>query len=142
MRLAVLYAAAEAVQVTLADEDVFIGLLEVEHDTMHPVDRLLESFKVRGDRDNVLVKGANLELMILKVPRNVLLVRLGIDVFLELSHIEIVPDADHSLVPANELILEFQPELIDVLLDLRFELLLVEVHIGKQVINLFLVDLV
>ena len=109
---------------------------------MHPVDRLLESFEVRGDRNNILVKGANLELMVLKVPRNVLLVRLGIDVFLELGHVEIVPDADHSLVPANELILKFQPELIDALLDLRFELLLVEVHIGKQISNLFLVDLV
>ena len=104
--MAVLYAAAEAVQVTLADEDVFIGLLEIEHDTMHPVDRLLESFKVRGDRDNVLVKGANLELMILKVSRYVLLVRLRIDVFLELCHIEIVSDCDHSLVPANEFILK------------------------------------
>ena len=80
--------------------------------------------------------------MILKVSRNVLLIRLCIDVFLELGHVEIVSDCNHSLVPANELILKFQPELIDTLLNLRFDLLLVEVHIGEQVSDLFLVNLV
>ena len=106
LRLAILYTATEAVQVTLANEYVLIGLLELENDAMHPVDCSLESFKVRGNRDNVLVQSANLELMILKVSRYVLFVRLRIDVFLELCHIEIVSDCDHSLVPANEFILK------------------------------------
>ena len=109
---------------------------------MHPVYRLLESLEVGSYRDYVLIKSADLELMILKVSRDILLIRLRIDEFLELCHIEIVPDADHSLIPANELVFEFEPELIDTLLNLSLDLLFVEAHIWQQILNLFLANFV
>ena len=49
---------------------------------MHPVDRLLESFKVGSDCDNILVKCTDLKFVILEVSRDILLVRLCIDEFL------------------------------------------------------------
>ena len=109
---------------------------------MHPVNRLLESLEVGSYRDNILIKSADLELMILKVSRDILLVRLRIDEFLELCHVEIVPDADHSLVPANELVFKLEPELVDALLNLSLDLLLVEAHIWQQILYLFLANFV
>ena len=109
LRLSIFDSTAETVKVALAYKHVFIGLLELKNHGMHPVYCLLEGFKVGRYRDNVLVESTNLELMILEVTRDVLLVRLGINELLELSHIKFIPDSYHPLVPAHQLLLKLDP---------------------------------
>lgn len=67
LQLTIFYAAAQSVKVSLSDEDVFVGFLELNDDTVHPIDRLLEGLEVLGDGHDVLVQSRDLELVVLEV---------------------------------------------------------------------------
>lgn len=54
-RLAIFYAAAQAVQIALAHNNVLVHFLEFDHNGVHLVDSCLESLEVLGDGDNVFV---------------------------------------------------------------------------------------
>ena len=112
LRLTILDAAAQTVQISLAKKHVFVGLLELENDCVHPVDRLLESLKIRCNRHDILVQSADLKLVILEITLDILLVSLRIDKLLELCHIELIPYIDHTLVPPHQFLLKLHLELI------------------------------
>ena len=63
-RLSFLGAAAEAVDVALADKDVLICVMQLVDNDMHTIDSLLESLKVRRYRHDVLVQGLYFKFMV------------------------------------------------------------------------------
>ena len=96
---------------------------------MHPIDSLLEGLKVSCNRDYILVKRANLEFMILEVSIDTVLIGLRVNPFLQLCHIKLISDIDHTLIPTHQFLLKFDPKLIDLLLNLRFSFLFIQGHI-------------
>ena len=108
-RLALLDATTEAVQISLADKHVFVGFLKFKHNSMNSVNGCLESLKVCNDGHEVLVDWLDLELVILEVRLHLIFVRLCLNMLVDRAHIKLIPDVDHPLVPAHELLFQFDP---------------------------------
>ena len=80
--------------------------------------------------------------MIGKVILNGLLVRLGIDEFVQRPHVKVLADGDHPIVPSHQFLLEFDPEVVNVGLNHRGDLLVVERHVWQQLSHLLLAHFV
>lgn len=76
--------------------------------------------------------------MVLEVTRYRLFARLRFNEFVEAVHVELRADGNHSLVPADELIFNFDPKVLSAFFDLRSKLLPVRVHVRKDVRDLLL----
>ena len=54
-----------------------------------------------GDRNDVFVKGWDLEFVVMEVTWDLVFVRLRIDEFVKGSHVEFLAYIDHPIVPAH-----------------------------------------
>ena len=98
---------------------------------MHFIDGLLEGLEVRGDSYDVFVKRRDLELVILKITMDSLFTRFWINGFVDLSYVELVSNLDHTLIPAQQFLLKFLPQVLNRLLNPRLYLVFVGLHVGQ-----------
>ena len=67
-------AAAEAVQIALANQYVLVCLLEIQDDCVHPINRLLKGFEVRSNRHNIFIQSRYFKFMVLEIVCNLVFI--------------------------------------------------------------------
>ena len=95
-------AAGKTVKLALAEQNIFVSLLQLYKTQMHFVDSALEGFEVVGYADEVAVQSANLEFMVLEVCVNLGRICLFSERFAETFHVEFFSDIDDPQVKTLE----------------------------------------